>query len=384
MTTLPHHPRIATIVSAAAALVTVLALSACAPAAQLKARHPHAGSGAGSVGSVPTPKPTPLADPVSRIGTGCSGLESSAAITTAIGIGVPAVTPPTDLLTQVPFTQDGALTCNWSDNYSKDQLQASNHLVLWVLPDVPSASWTTAYPILVESGETKTSIITGDAYGWCNPGATSGTVCEIDTRVGTTWLSLEVESLSKSFATSDLGLAHFASLINPLVTAAGSATFVTEPKWNNPAATATPTTCDTALPDSTIDSIAGVSGVDSIGPDLSDQESIAEFWGAEANVGEVDCDLASADQANAFFVSIVPGGSWAWTLTTAADNSQSGYATFPSLGSKADTYTTQDGTTIHWVRGGNLCSISVTLATPAKQAAVAQALATALNGKISG
>jgi hypothetical protein len=387
MTIARHHSRIGTIISAAAALATLLALSACAPAAHTAtgagSPHAHAGSGHGS-GSVPAPKPTPLAAPVTRITKTCSQLVPASALTTSVGIAVPVVTPPADLESGVTFTQDGALTCNWSDNYPNDRMEASNHLVVWVLPDVPTASWTSATPILVESGEAKTSLIAGDAYGWCNPGASAGIICEVDTRVGTTWLSMEVESLSKPFTTSDAGLTHFAALINPMVAAAGNASFVTEPKWTNPAATATPTTCDAALPDSEINTVAAVTGVDSIGPDLSDQPSIAEFWGAETNIGEVDCYLASADQANAFFPMVVPGGSWAWARTLAADSSQPGYTAVPSLGTKAVEYTDENGTTLDWVRGGNLCRVSVTLTTPAKQAAVALTLATYMNTKIAG
>ncbi|MDQ1546532.1 MAG: hypothetical protein QOH69_1436 [Actinomycetota bacterium] len=384
MTKPRQHPRIATIISAVAALATVLALSACAPAVHKAtggAPNAHAGSGHGS-GSVPAPKP--LAAPVTRVTKTCAELVPAAALTTSVGIAVPVVTPPADLESDVTFTEDGALTCNWSDNYPNDRMLSSNHLVVWVLPDVPTASWNTATPTLVESGEAKTSLVAGDAYGWCNPGGSAGITCEVDTRVGTTWLSMEIESLSKPFTTSDAGLTHFAALINPMVAAAGNAGFVTEPRWKNPAATVTPTTCDAALPDSEIESAAGVTGVDSIGPDLFDQPSIAEFWGAETNIGEVACYLASGDQANAFFPMIVPGGSWAWALTQAADSAQPGYTTVPSLGTKAIEYTDENGTTLDWVRGGNLCRISVTLATPAKQAAVALVLATYMNTKIPG
>jgi hypothetical protein len=385
MTTAPHHSRIGTIISAVAALATVLALSACAPAAHTgKSTHAHAGSG--HSGSAPAPKPKPLAAPVSRVAQSCSQLVSASALATSVGVSVPVVTPPAYPDADIAFTQAGALTCNWSDNYAGDAQQTSNHLVLWVLPDVSSANWATAVTTIAEIGETKTTIVGGDAYGWCNPATPTGTICEVDTRVGTTWVSLEVESVSKTFATSDLGLTHFATLINPIVTAAGNASFVKEPKWTNPAATTTPTTCAATLPDSEIDSVAGVSGVDSIGPDLSDQESLAEYWGAAAGLGEVECDLASADQQNGFFTSIVPGGSWAWSYLTAQDSSQAGYTTVPSLGTQAVEYTNSnnDGLSIDWVRGGNLCSINVSLATPAKNAAVALALATDINGEISG
>jgi hypothetical protein len=386
MTKARQHSRIATIISTVAALATVLALSACAPAAHnAGTTHAHAGSGNGG-GSVPvpkvTPKPKPLAAPVTRVTKTCTGLVPASALTTSVGVTVPVVTPPADLEADVTFIQDGALTCNWSDNYPNDRQLSSNHLALWVLPDVPTASWATATPTLVLSGEAKTSLIAGDAYGWCNSGQPSGIVCQVDTRVGTTWLSMEVESLSKPFTTSDAGLTHFAALINPMVTAAGNASFVTEPKWTNPAATAIPATCDALLPDPEIDTLAAVTGVDSIGPDLFDQPSLAEYWGAETNIGEVACDLASADQANAFFPMVVPGGSWAWTRTVAADSSQPGYTTVPSLGTQAVEYTDENSTTLDWVRGGNLCRISVTLATRSKEPAVALALATYMNTKI--
>ncbi|HEX4401739.1 MAG TPA: hypothetical protein VHZ98_10460 [Galbitalea sp.] len=387
MTKARQHPRVSTIISAVAALATVLALSACAPAAPHpgSTTHAHAGSGHGS-GSVPKPTPTPLAAPVTRVTQTCSQLVSASALATSVGVNVPVVTPPADPASDITFTQAGALTCNWSDNYPGDAQQTSNHLVLWVLPDVSTADWTTASSTITEIGETKTSIISGDAYGWCNPAIPTGTVCEVDTRVGTTWVSLEIESVSKAFATSDLGLSHFAALLNPVIAAAGNASFVKEPKWTNLAATTTPTTCATTISDSEIDSVAGVSGVDSIGPDLSDQESLAEYWGAAAGLGEVECDLASADQQNGFFSSVVPGGSWAWSFTVAQDSSQPGYATVPSLGSQAVEYTNSNsgGTSIDWVRGGNLCNLNVALANPAKQAAVAVALATYMNGEISG
>jgi hypothetical protein len=373
------------VISAVAALATVLALSACAPAAHTGTGTgtPHAHAGSGHGGSVPAPKPTPLAAPVTRVTKTCSQLVSTAALTTSVGVSVPFITPPAT--PDVTFTQDGALTCNWSDNLPQDQMQASNHLVVWVLPDVPTASWSTALTTITEIGESKTSIITGDAYAWCNGATPAGTICEIDTRVGTTWLSFEVESLSKTFATSDLGLTHFAPLINPIVAAAGSASFVTEPKWSNPAATATPTSCDAALPDSEIASVTGIAGFSSIGPDLSDQESLAEYWGAEANIGEVECDLASPDQQNGVFASITPGGSWAWSSTMAADSSQAGYTTVPSLGTQAVEYNNGNsgGLAIDWVRGGNLCGVNVSLTNPAKEAAAALALATYINGEIS-
>ena len=384
MTKARQHHRIGTIISAVAALATVLALSACAPAAHsgTATGTPHAHAGSGHGGSVPAPKPTPLAAPVTRVTKSCSQLVSAAALTTSVGISVPFITPAAT--PDVTFGEDGALTCNWSDNLPQDQMQASNHLVVWVLPDVPATNWATALTTITEIGETKTTTITGDAYGWCNPATPAGTICEVDTRVGTTWLSFEVESLSKTFASSSAGLTHFAALINPIVAAAGNASFVKEPKWVNPAATATPTTCDAALPTAELTSATGIAGFDSIGPDLSDQESLAEYWGAEANIGEVECDLASPDQQNGVFGSIVPGGSWAWSFTAAADSAQAGYATVPSLGSQAVEYSNANsgGLSIDWVRGGNLCNINVSLVNPAKQAAVALALATFINGEI--
>ncbi|HMH58176.1 MAG TPA: hypothetical protein VK537_03255, partial [Galbitalea sp.] len=87
MTKARHHHHIGTIISTIAALATVLALSACAPATHTGSPHAHAGGGPG--GSVPVPKPTPLANPVSRIKSGCSGLASSADITTAVGASLP-------------------------------------------------------------------------------------------------------------------------------------------------------------------------------------------------------------------------------------------------------------------------------------------------------
>jgi hypothetical protein len=387
MTTHSQHPRIATVLSAIAVLATVLALSACAPAAHsgTGTASPHAHAGSGHGGSAPAPKPTPLAAPVIRETKSCSQLVSAASLAASVGVSVPVVTPPAVVDTDIAFTQDGALTCNWSDNYAGDSQQTSNHLVLWVLPDVSAANWATAVTTISAIGETKTTIVGGDAYGWCNPAIPTGTVCEVDTRVGTTWLSLEVESVSKSFASSNLGLTHFATLINPIVTAAGSASFVTEPKWANPAATATPATCTATLPSSELTAATGIGGIDSIGPDLSDQPSLAAYWGVEANLGEADCELASPDQQNGIFGSILPGGSWAWSIQQAADSSQAGYATVPSLGTQAVEYTNSNsgGLAIDWVRGGNLCDINVALANPAKQAAVALALATYINGEIS-
>ena len=222
--------------------------------------------GSGHGGSVPAPKPTPLAAPVTRVTQTCSQLVSASALTTSIGVSVPAVAPPAELDSDVTFAQDGALTCNWSDNLADDQLQTSNHLVVWVLPDVSTANWTSAVSAISDDGEAKTAIIGGDAYGWCNPAMPTGTVCEMDTRVGTTWLSFEVESLTKTFGTSDLGLTHFATLINPIITAAGAASFVKEPKWANPAAAATPTSCAAALPVPRFNWSPGCPGSNQSGP----------------------------------------------------------------------------------------------------------------------
>lgn len=311
---------------------------------------------------------------------------SAAALTTSLGASAPAVTPPPLFVSDIIFQEDGALTCNWSDNYAKDAAETSNHLVVWALPDVSTANWSQATPTLVLSGETKTTLIRGNAYGWCNPAIPKGTVCSIDTLVGSTWLSIEVESLSKTFATSDLGLTHFAALLNPIVTAAQASSFVTEPKWTDPAATTTPTTCTTTLPYSEVATASGATGINAIGPDLTDQESLAEYLGAAASVGRVECDLGSGDEKDAFFATVLPGGAWAWSQDQTAAVSQPGYATVPSLGTKAFEYkdTNANGVEIDWVRGDNLCSISVTLSNPAKDASVALALATYVNNEIPG
>jgi hypothetical protein len=299
---------------------------------------------------------------------------------------VPAVTPTPEGPPDFTFMQAGALTCNWSDNYAKDAQQGSNHLVAWVLPDVSPTDWSTAIATIAQIGETKTTLIDGTTYGWCNPASPKGTICNVDSLVGTTWLSFEVESLSKTFATSNLGLTHFAALLDPIITAAGSSSFVTEPKWTNPAATLTPTTCAGALPNSEITTVSGATGISAIGPDLSDQQSLAEFWGAAHGLGEVQCDLASSNQQSGFFANILPGGSWAWSNQLAYDSGQPAYAAVPSLGTQAAEYsdTAGDSVTIDWVRGGNLCSMNVALPNKSKQSSVALALATYINNEISG
>jgi hypothetical protein len=367
-------------------MATALALSSCAPAQVSKTVH-HVGATTLPAAPTPTPTPTPLAAPVSRVSQTCSQLVPTAALTAVIGSAPAMITTATSDFGYLSFTQDGALACHWSDSPAKDQLQASNHVVAWVMPDVPTASFAQAATTLAQIGETKTTIIGGDAYGWCYlVNNNKGTFCSIDTLVGTTWLSFELESMTKAYATSNLGLTHFAALVNPIVTAAGSASFVTEPKWTDPTATTTPTNCDAALPDTKIDSIAGVTGVGSIGPDLSDQESLAAYWGVQTNIGEVDCDLASSNQQSAFFASIVPGGSWSWALQQATNSSNIGYATVPSLGNQAVTFTTSlndKSVVIEWVRGDNFCEVTVSLPVAAKEPAVALALATYINNEIA-
>ena len=366
----------------AAALAVVAGLSACAPA-KVSKTPPHVGP---SKVATPSPTPTPLAAPTTRISRTCSQLVSASALATSVGVTVPVVTPPADPDSDIIFAQDGALTCTWSDDYAKDAMQTSNHLVVWVLPDVASANWTTAVKTLVDSGETKTTIIGGNAYGWCNPALPKGTICSIDTLVGTTWLSFEVESLTKTFANSNLGLSHFATLINPVVTAAGAAGFVSEPKWSDPAATATPATCAATLPSSEVETVTGATGIAPIGPDLSDQASLAEYLGAAANLDRVECDLASTDQQTGVFAVVVPGGGWDWSQVQAHDSAQPGYMTVPSLGTNAVEFSDagSDQEEIEWVRGDNLCSVDVSLTNHAKQASEALALATYVNNEIPG
>jgi hypothetical protein len=367
------------LLAAAVGFAVFAALTACAPAVVPKtAPHP----GPIKVSSTPTPKP--LALPVIRVTKTCSQLVSASALTTAIGVAAAPITSP-DAYDSEAFTQDGALTCDWSDNVANDAQLTSNHLVLWVLPDVSTANWTQAATLLASEISAKTTIINGSAYGSCSSFTATSTVCYVDTLVGTTWISVEVESLTKSFNSSDAALTHFAALINPIVAAAGAPGFITEPKWSDPAATTVPADCNSTLPDSEIESVTGATGVESIGADFAGQESIAGFWGVEANLGYIECDLASADQQSGFFLGVLPGGGWAWSLEQTAASSKPGYSTVPSLGSKAVEYVgDNDEVTIVWVRGDNLVTLNVGLPTASLNAGDALTLGTYVNTKIAG
>ncbi|HEX4444748.1 MAG TPA: hypothetical protein VHZ81_14350 [Galbitalea sp.] len=375
-----------------AVAAVAVGLVACAPA-KVSGGHSGAGSHIGShpgsttsTAASPTPTPTPLAAPAIRITRTCGALVSTSTLTASLGVAAPAVAPPPSFDEDIIFQQDGALRCNWSNNYAKDATQTSSHLEVWVLPDVSATNWTDVAKTLVEFGETKTTLIGGDAYGWCTSALPKGTVCNIDTRVGTTWISFELESVPRPFTTSAAGLTHFAALLNPIVTAAGTSGFVTEPRWSDPEATATPATCAATLPDSEVQTAASVSGVSSIGPDLDDQESLGIYVGAGMEMGRVECDLASSDQQSGFFATVLPGGAWAWSQLQVADSSLPGHAPVPSLGTQAIEYSdsASDTVQIDWVRGHNLCSVNVSLPTHSKQASVALALATYINTKIPG
>ena len=98
-----------TVVTLAVAAAVIGAATACAPAKNI-GLHPQARP----TKVVTTPTPTPLAPPVVRVTQSCSQLVSASALTTAIGVAVPAVTPPGDPDGNTTYTQDGALTCNWS------------------------------------------------------------------------------------------------------------------------------------------------------------------------------------------------------------------------------------------------------------------------------
>jgi hypothetical protein len=367
--------------TAVVTLATIVGLSACAPV-HVSRTVPHVG--VTQVPTLSTPSPKALAAPVIRVTKTCAQLVSPSELMTAIGVTPAAIAPP-DALDSDTLTQDGALSCHWSDDVAGDFQQTSNHLQLYVLPDITTTNWSQANNALSQDGETKTTLISGDAYGGCYSVAATSTECNIDTLVGTTWISAEVESLTKSFTTSDGGLTHFAALINPIVVDAQSSGFVAEPRWSDPAATAVPADCDSTLPDAEIQSVTGATNIEAIGPDEAGQLGISSSLGVEANLGFFECDLASEDQQSGFYLEVLPGGGWAWSLTKAYDSSQPGYSTVPKLGSQADEFSSPDvGTTVNWVRGDNLLTLNVGLPTASQNAPDALTLATYVNTKIAG
>jgi hypothetical protein len=382
MTKPRHNQRIGTMISAVAALATVLALSACAPATHTGSPHAHVGGGPG--GPVPAPKPTPLADPASRIKPGCSGLTSSAEITTAIGANLPGAANGLTLDSQIVYTQDGALACNWSDNQAGDATQTSNHLSVWVVPDLTDAQWAIYTPSLSDFAEAKTALLPGDAYEYCSADATVPGICEIDARVGTTWVRAEVESQTKKFATDAATLAHFVPLLTSIINKATAAGAVIEPRWTDPAAIASLTSCGSVFTTSQLASATGLSGFEEIvdGPDTQ----ALTAWGVQVGTGQVGCDWFSGDQSAVIGAEILPSGGWAWSQVKQFASTQPDYAAAPTVGPDAITYTDQNsgGTTvIEWVSGHNLITTSVqTAGTPTHQRTVALALATTLTGEL--
>jgi hypothetical protein len=385
MTKARQHPKVGTIISAVAALATVLTLSACAPAAPHpgSTTHAHAGSGHGS-GSVPKPKPTPLADPVSRIKPGCAGLASSADITTAIGVNAPVAATGLALGDQIVYTQDGALACNWSDNQAGDASQTSNHLSVWVVPDLTDAEWAIYSPSLADDAEAKTAALPGDAWEYCSADATQPGLCDVDARVGTTWVRAEVESQSKKFATDAATLAHFAPLLSSIINKVGAAGAVAEPRWSDPAAIPALTGCASIFTPAQMATATGATGFEDVvnGPD----PQALSGWGVQVGTGEVGCDWFPGDQSAVVGAEILPSGGWAWSQVQQYASTQPGYAVVPNLGPDAVTYTDQGsgGTTvIEWDSGHNLITVTVQLTgTPAQQLAATMSLAMTLSGEL--
>lgn len=304
----------------------------------------------------PTPRPTASLEataepvvtlPTSRLGIECEDLVTTETVTTRIAGAVPRPDYFADILAQSPgipegtsLLQSGGLVCDWSamtavaGNLGHPAGYTGLHIEL--LPDAAS-HWAT----YIESQG-----IAPTGFWYCfNYESLSGTFCNFEALVGTTWVSIQLSGVDAGTTDSDDVLAAkvrpFVDAIVAVIAEAGPPADL----WFDPSAAVIPGTCEHVLPITTVAEGVGIAA-------LADYETASTPFGtgfigllstaARLSIGGIVCPWGYGYESEFGLMRLIPGGSWALAQTI-DDPSPAG----PAVRVMVDGLGSEDGA---WVR----------------------------------